>query len=314
MSGVREAVAGGLKVLAVWAATAGLAAFLTVRFAARGSGVVVPDLGKLDVKQVRHALARQGLELSVAGEEWSETVPAGCVLTQDPAANARVKRGRRISITLSRGSELVRVPALRDAKLDDVEFLLRQLGLEVASVATVPSSAPKRQVLAQAPVPGTTVTRGSAIQLLVSDGPVAAAFAVPRVIGLPTRDALARLREAGLNIAEVAYDTATTWPDGTIIAQDPAGGFRATAGEEVHLHAARAGAAGGLARYVTFNFTVPEGPAKRVRAVVVDEGGSREVGNDVEEGGSVLRFSTRVQGEAVVQFFVSGALVEERKL
>ena len=51
-----------------------------------------------------------------------------------------------------------------------------------------------------------------------------------------------------------------------------------------------------------------------MRVLIVDEGGSREIANDIEEGGSTLRFSMRVQGEAVAQIFMGGTLEEERKL
>jgi hypothetical protein len=81
----------------------------------------------------------------------------------------------------------------------------------------------------------------------------------------------------------------------------------------VKLRAARSASAG-KARYVTFSFQVDDGPARRVRVLIVDEGGRREIANDIEQGGSIMRFSTRVQGEAVAQFFITGDLVEEREL
>ncbi len=43
-------------------------------------------------------------------------------------------------------------------------------------------------------------------------------------------------------------------------------------------------------------------------------GRAREVHNEIEEPGRVLRFSTRVQGDAVAQIFVGGTLAEERRL
>lgn len=314
MTGARRALAGLVQLGVAYLATALLAAFVTIRFFAHGTSVAVPSLVGLDLKQVRQALAARRLEVTLGGEEWSETAPPGCVIAQQPAANTRVKRGRRVSIVVSRGSEKVTLPSLTDSTLDDAEFLLRQLGLELAGVSTVPSAAPKRRILAQSPVPGTTVTRGLPVQLLVSDGRAPASLAIPLVTGLPTRDALARLREAGLKIADITYETATAYADGTVFAQDPAGGFRAAAGDTVRLRAARSATSSGLARFVSFNFTVPDGPARRVRTMIVDEAGTVEVGSSVEEGGRVLRFSTRVQGDAVAQFFVGGTLVEERKL
>jgi len=314
MAEPRGRVAGALRLLVAYGAVALTAAFVTIRVTARGSSATVPPLAGLDIAQCRQLLAGRGLEYLVTGEEWSEQQPAGMVLSQAPAPNARVKRGRRVRLVLSRGSEIIQMPQLRDMPLDAAEFTLRQLGLELAQTAAAPAPAAKRTVLSQNPPPGERVPRGRPVQLLVSDGPAAASFMIPRVVGMPTRDALTRLREAGLRIAEVAYEATTLFADGTVFAQDPPGGFRTVIGEESHLKAARAGASTGLTRYVSFNFVVPDGPARRIKVLIVDEGGSRELMNDVEEGNSVQRFSTQVQGQAVAQLFVSGALIEERPL
>jgi serine/threonine-protein kinase len=314
MKTVRGSLRGIVRLSAAYVATALLAAFVTIRFFGMGSVVAVPNLAGLDLKQVKAALSARRLEMTLGGEEWSEAVPAGCVIGQQPAAATRVKHGRRVAVVLSRGSEKVTLPSFVDSALDDAEFLLRQLGLEIAGLSTVPSIAAKRRVLAQSPAPGTTVTRGQQVQLLISDGRAPATIPIPLVTGLPTRDALARLREAGLKIAEVTYEATTIYADGTVFAQDPPGGFRDAAGDAVRLKAARSGASSGLARFVTFSFTVPDGQARRVRTMIVDEAGTVEIGSSVEEGGRVLRFSTRVQGDAVAQFFVGGTLVEERKL
>lgn len=309
----RRWLARGLRLLAAYAVTALAAAFITIRFSARGSTVTVPDLTGLDVREVRRVLADHGLELGIAREDWNELVPADCVVSQQPPAESRVKRGRRVRVDLSRGSEMIRVPSLGGSRLDEAEFLLRQLGVEPGSLAYVPSPADRQRVLASAPPAGTEIVRGSPITLLLSAGPPPAVFAMPRVTGQPARTALARLRQAGLRVTEVSYETTTLFVGGDVMGQDPPAGFRAADGQEVRLRAARSASAG-QARYVEFQFVLEEGPARRVRILIVDEGGRREIANDIEQGGGILRFSTRVQGEAVAQFFVAGTLIEERKI
>lgn len=306
-------LARAARLAAAFLATALVAAFVTVRITARGSTVIVPSLTGLDLKQVQQVLRERGLEMEVGGEEWSESYPAGSVMGQQPSAGARVKRGRRLKLTLSRGSEIVQMPLLADMKLNEAQFLLRQLGLEIAGEDTVPSASPRRMVISQEPPAGAKVSRGQPVTLLVSDGPPPQAFPTPRVTGLPTREALAKLRNAGLSLSEVAYETTTLYAEGSVINQEPPAGFRAIKGDSARLRAAR-GAATGQARWVSFKFVMPEGPARRLRVLIVDEGGTREIANEIEEGESVKRFETRVQGEAVAQFYVGGSLSEERGL
>jgi len=288
-------------------------AFLTVRLSARGSSVVVPSLTGMDMKQVKQSMLQKGLEMAISGEDFSEIYPAGCVIGQQPAAGSRLKRGRRVKLTLSRGSEVITMPSLRDLTQPDAEFLVRQMDLDLVSAAQTPAGYPKRTVLAQDPLPGQKVVRGSPVRILVSDGPALSTIVMPNVAGATAREALERLRAMNLKISEVTYETTTLYTGGVVISQDPPGGFRVTPGEEVKLKAALR-TSEGIARYATFNYAVAPGSSRRLRVVIVDEGGSREITNDIEEGGSVLRLSARVQGEAVAQFFVGGTLVEERKL
>ena len=302
-----------LRLLALMVLTALATAFLTVRLSARGSSVEVPVLTGMDLKQVKHTLLQKGLEMAISGEDFSETYPAGCVIGQQPSANSRLKRGRRVKLTLSRGSEVITMPSLRELTQPDAEFLVRQMDLDLVSSAQTPDGAPKRTVLAQDPPPGQKVVRGSPVRILVSDGPAQSTIVMPDVAGSTARGALEQLRSMNLKISEVTYEATTLYSGGVVISQDPPGGFRVTPGEEVKLKAALWTSAG-MARYATFNYTVAPGPARRLRVVIVDEGGSREITNDIEEGGSILRLSAKVQGEAVAQFFVGGTLAEERKL
>ncbi len=313
MSPLRGRLLNTLKLGVAYTVTAIVAAFVTVRLTARGSTVTVPVLTGIEVKQAQGMLQDKGLTFVITGEEWHERYPVDSVISQQPAANARVKRGRRVKLTLSRGSEIIQMPRLSELNLNEAELLLRQLGLETGGVTYVPSPKAKRTVLAHDPDAGVKVARSHPVMLLVSNGRAPAVLAIPRVTGLPTRVALARLRKAGLKISGVAYETTAQFAEGTVIAQEPPGGFRAIRGDKVRLRAARSTSTG-QARWVKFTFKVTEGPARRVRALIVDEGGSREIANDIEEGGSTLRFSTQVQGEAVAQFFIGGALVEEKKL
>jgi len=298
---------------ALYAATALIAAFVTVRLTARGTPVTVPNFIGMDPKQVRQEVMARGLEMTVAGEIWNEQYPAGCVVAQLPAPDTKVKRGRRVKLTISLGSEIIEVPRLNGMPRMEAEFLVKSLGLSLEEVDSTPSPSAKRTVIAQNPQAGTKVARGSGVSILLSDGPAETAFTIPDFTGEPTRKALARLRELGLKIADVSYVTSTTVTESTVIEQIPAAGFRATPGDEIKLKAAL-GESGGQARYVSFNYQVPAGQAQRVRVLIIDETGNREVANEVQEGGAVVRLSARIQGEAVAQIFLQGNLVEERKL
>jgi len=81
-------------------------------------------------------------------------------------------------------------------------------------------TAPKDEVLAQTPTPGSWLPRGSAVGIVVSGGPPR--VAVPSVLGLGESKAKARLRSVGLSVSiRRAYSSAKK---GVVREQSPSRG------------------------------------------------------------------------------------------
>ncbi|WP_438862023.1 PASTA domain-containing protein [Nocardioides renjunii] len=78
----------------------------------------------------RTALEKRRLEVSVAGEEYSDTVPEGTVISQDPATGT-LFRGDTVSFVVSLGPELVEVPRLEAMGVEAATDVLEDLGFEV---------------------------------------------------------------------------------------------------------------------------------------------------------------------------------------
>ncbi len=73
----------------------------------------VPDVGAGGTFAAA-AAALDAVQLSAAQvDEFNDTVPAGQVLGTDPAAGAQVPRGTAVSVRVSKGPDLVAVPASR---------------------------------------------------------------------------------------------------------------------------------------------------------------------------------------------------------
>lgn len=56
-------------------------------------------------KGAEDTLNAVGLILGGIAEAWSDTIPEGQVMSQDPAANSEVPEGSAVSITISKGKE-----------------------------------------------------------------------------------------------------------------------------------------------------------------------------------------------------------------
>ena len=74
----------------------------------------------------------QGLQVDTGDQQFSDSVPRGHVIAQDPVAGRVVHRGDTVSLTVSKGPELVQIPGnLRAMGVDAATALLEGLGFQV---------------------------------------------------------------------------------------------------------------------------------------------------------------------------------------
>jgi hypothetical protein len=78
----------------------------------QGEEVRVPDLTAKSEREAERALASEDLRLSKISEQWSPDIPRGYISRQEPEPGAVVKRGRRISVVVSLGTQGTTVPVL----------------------------------------------------------------------------------------------------------------------------------------------------------------------------------------------------------
>ncbi len=188
--------------------------------------VSVPDLAG-PAADAEQALA----DARLAGapvEAYSESVPAGEVMAQDPAPGTSVAVGSSVSYTVSLGVEEVSVPDLAGPAAD-AEQALADARLAGAPVEAYSESVPAGEVMAQDPAPGTSVAVGSSVSYTVSLG--VEEVSVPDLAG-PAADAEQALADARLAGAPVeAYSESV--PAGEVMAQDPAPGTSVAVGSSV---------------------------------------------------------------------------------
>jgi YVTN family beta-propeller protein len=98
-------------------------------------------------------------------------------------------------------------------------------------------------VISESPAPGTTVASGSAVNLVVSTGPVQ--VAVPNVVGQAQAAATMAITGAGLVVGTVTQHSSSTVASGDVISESPAAGTNLTGGSTVNLVVSSGGSNGG---------------------------------------------------------------------
>ena len=168
-------------------------------------------------------LEAAGLDARDGEPAYSETVPAGKVLSTDPAAGERVLDGGAVTIVLSLGKERYDVPKLRGMSEDEAQDALDERHLEFGeSVGVWSGEVPKGTVLGSDPPVGTTLRPGTPVDLRVSKGPKP--IRIRDWTGQDADRARQVMQDQGLvvDLGEAQYSDEV--PEGRIISQTPTSG------------------------------------------------------------------------------------------
>ena len=219
----------------LWATIAVLAVVLAAGatwFVTTQPNTTVPDVVGTPSTEAQSSLSAVGLSMVVSGQVSSDAVSVDGVVTQDPAAGTRVRRGTQVGVTISTGQSTVTVPSITGLDLQTASGRLSSAGLAVGTVTTQVSTAiPANSVITQSPAAGAKLAPNSAVDLVVSVGQ--AQVTVPDVRGKSEGAATSKLVNSGL-VVDVAR-TFSSQPKGTVVNQGPTGGTVVNAGSTVTI-------------------------------------------------------------------------------
>lgn len=201
-----------------------------------GEAATVPDLIDLTLEDAETISRREGLSLQVLAEVHDPTRPPGTIISQIPSPNTKVREGRFVRITLSKGGKTVLVPRLEGVSVRQAELLLMHEGLEMGDLRWTPSdSFPEDVVIASTPSHETPVPAGMPINLTVSLGMMPDTVEVPDLVGANIDQGKKMLREIGLELGKIKLKVNDDFLPGTILRQSLEPGRRVERGSRMVL-------------------------------------------------------------------------------
>jgi eukaryotic-like serine/threonine-protein kinase len=307
-----------LLVLAASLLAFAVSTLTTTRILRRVSVVDVPDVVGKSVDAARGLLRVQRLSLDIIEFRFDSRLPADQVISQDPPAGSAVKSGRIVRVVVSRGSQSLKVPGLVGLEAREANVALSQKGLHPGRISRMYSDTPKNQVLAQWPAPGEESYPGRSVSLLVSAGPRPHQWLMPDLRGMNWTEGARVLKALDLEPDSITPRLDESAASNTVLTQNPLPGELVSAGGGVSLTVSRrqGDPSSGPDRLVTVQYRVPSGDLQvRVRLVVVDERGRREILNAMQRPDTEVRLRATLHGApATLQIYLNGTLSEERKL
>jgi eukaryotic-like serine/threonine-protein kinase len=205
------------------------------RIVQHGVSVPVPAIAGMSIADARRTCAAAGLQLVEEDHQHSATLPPQHVVSQSPAAQTPVKRGRGVRVVVSLGEERVAVPELRGLSLRQAGLELQNAQLILGQVARVRGAGGDGKVQVSSPHAGSEAAMGDSVAVLVASGDGSDAFLMPNLAGQELGDVRALIESRGFRVGDVAYrDVKDVFP-GTVLEQSPARGARIRRGESIDL-------------------------------------------------------------------------------
>ncbi|OLZ64003.1 MULTISPECIES: Stk1 family PASTA domain-containing Ser/Thr kinase [Streptomyces] len=198
-----------------------------------GQFTKVPNLlGKTEA-QARSQLSEAGLGVKGVERKFSDAFERGTVMNTDPAGGRRIRGNGAVTLTISRGPEVVSVPNLKGRPLEEAKEELTRTGLAPGIVTQAFSQdVAQGSVISTNPAGGEKRAPDTAVSFVVSKGrPVP----VPGVTGLPFEQAKATLEGLGLKVATAPEQVNAPSDPGTVANQSIGAGTQAAAGDTVTL-------------------------------------------------------------------------------
>jgi len=180
----------------------------------------IPQITGKDYSKVKAELAADEITIERIDEAFSDTVPEGYIISQEPLAGRKVKTPSVIKVIVSSGVEIVEVPKVVNLDRRTAENRLTEKGFRVHVVEEESETKPEG-VFEQDPEEGKMLKRGTEVTIKVtvrSDKRVM----VPNVMGKTQAQAKVDIEGNGLTVTVTeAFSDKTL---GAVIEQTPVGG------------------------------------------------------------------------------------------
>lgn len=183
--------------------------------------IEVPTVVNLTEEQAVEQLEKRGFRANIARNAESDEYEKGKVMSQDPDASTRAKKGTIVNLVISSGRE-ISVPELKNMNLSQAEETLKDLGLKIGTTSTdYSNTVDKDLVIRQEPVSGAKVQSGTEINLVISVGKedTTEIIKVGYYVGMSEKDAIATARNNHLRVRNVDYQYSSSIDKGHVISQ-----------------------------------------------------------------------------------------------
>lgn len=231
---------GFLAYAAVIVLVFGLTAYTSFSLFVRSGVTTVPSVVGMTRTDAAAVLADQGLRVrSVKGDEgrYDEKIPAGKIARQNPDPRTLVKRGRPVTVVLSKGPRRVDVPELQGKTLPAAQAAISGAGLGLGRIlgAFATNREAPGSVMEQDPDPGASVPPAMGVDLLLAVATPGERYVMPDLVYRDYEQVRPYFEQLGFKFGNVKFERYEGVAAGVILRQFPLPGHPVTRDDSISL-------------------------------------------------------------------------------
>ncbi len=181
-----------------------------------------PQLVSMTEADARTAAEAANVQVTFT-EDYSETVPAGAIISTDPQSGSQVLRDSTVTAVVSKGPERYTVPTLAGLTKEEAATALTEANLGLGKVTEqYDEKVAKGVVVRASQKAGALLKKGATVDLTVSKGPQP--ISITDYTGKPVATAKAALEKAGFKVVLGTSKNSKTVAKDGIVSQTPSSG------------------------------------------------------------------------------------------
>lgn len=185
-----------------------------------GAVETVPNVVGMTFAEAEKRLEKLGFDVKKGEPRFDDRYPAGTVVMQLPYGGSQTKQGRRIYLTMSRGTELIPMLELTGMPLREARINLMRNGFDIGEITYEHNDTIMKDLIyAQSIPPKVGARPGTVVDVKISRGPSTRFTMMPNLLSLDIEQARTRLENAGLVLGVIRYKEDPTYLKNTVIEQ-----------------------------------------------------------------------------------------------
>lgn len=176
-----------------------------------GQARPVPDFYGLNLTETAKLVKKNKLKFQVIDSVYTTVVKAGCVAEQTPAPGFKVKKRRRILLTINAFKpEMVKVPNLVGLPIRQAKAMIESSGLEMGERTYIPDLSVdfviKQLYKGKGVTDQDSLQKGSQIDLVLGKGLSNQKTLVPNLVGMKLGEAKNSIIYSSLTLGAIGFD------------------------------------------------------------------------------------------------------------